>query len=85
MRMCRQVAGGPADSGPALAQGHHFAALAHHSFSSGCGAGRFDSSFPLHGPLRGCAQGCARYGYNLPDCNHRQTTVGIGLLLSDRL
>jgi len=84
MPMSRLVAGGPAGIGPALAQGRHFAALAHHNFSSGCGAGRFDWSFPLYGPLHGCARGCSGYGYNLLDYNHRQTTVGIGLLLTDR-
>ena len=65
--------------------GHQFGAVARYNFSSGYGAGQLDWSFPLYGPLRGYAQVFSGYGYNLLDYNHRQTTVGLGFLLTDRL
>lgn len=65
--------------------GHQLGVLARHNFSSGYGAGQVDWSFPLFGPLRGYAQLFSGYGYNLLDYNHRQTTGGIGFLLTDRL
>lgn len=65
--------------------GHQFGAVARHNFSSGFGAGQLDWSFPIFGALRGYAQVFSGYGYNLLDYNHRQTTVGLGFLLTDRL
>lgn len=65
--------------------GHQFGAVMRHDFSSGLGAGQLDWSFPSFGALRGCAQVFSGYGYKLIDCNHRQTTVGLGFLLTDRL
>ena len=44
-----------------------------------------DWSFPLVGALRGYVQVFSGYGESLIDYNWRQTTVGAGILLTDRL
>lgn len=64
---------------------HQFGALLRHDFKSGRGATQLDWSFPLLGPLRGYVQLFTGYGYNLLDYNHRQTTGGVGFILTDRL
>lgn len=64
---------------------HQFGALLRHDFKSGRGATQLDWSFPLLGPLRGYVQVFSGYGYSLLDYNHRQTTGGVGFILTDRL
>jgi phospholipase A1 len=44
-----------------------------------------DWSFPLAGELRGYARLFSGYGESLIDYNWRQTTFGIGIILTDRL
>lgn len=66
------------------AGGHQFGLLARYNASSGNGGAQLDWSFPLYGALRGYAQVFSGYGYNLLDYNHKQTVVGIGVLLTDR-
>ena len=66
-------------------RGHQFGALVRHSFASGRGATQLDWSFPLAGPLRGYVQLFNGYGQNLLDYKHRQTSGGVGFLLTDRL
>ena len=64
---------------------HQLGALLRRNFSTGRGATQLDWSFPLAGPLRGYVQLFSGYGYNLLDYNHRQTTGGLGVILTDRL
>jgi phospholipase A1 len=44
---------------------------------------QFDWSFPLQDRLRGYVQFTSGHGESLIDYNHRQNTLGIGVLLSD--
>jgi phospholipase A1 len=47
------------------------------------GSIQVDWSFPVASRLRGYLQGFSGYGESLVDYNHRQTTFGLGLMLTD--
>ena len=49
------------------------------------GAGQLDYSFPIGSNAKGYIQVFSGYGESLIDYNHRQTTVGLGVLLIDLL
>jgi phospholipase A1 len=49
------------------------------------GAGQLDYSFPIGSNIKGYVQVFSGYGESLIDYNHRQTTVGLGVLLIDLL
>lgn len=49
------------------------------------GAGQIDYSFPIGSNAKGYVQVFSGYGESLIDYNHRQTTVGLGVLLIDLL
>jgi phospholipase A1 len=63
--------------------GHTVSLLLRGNLSEGQGAGQLDYSFPLYGRLRGYLQAFTGYGESLIDYNHHQTTVGLGVLLTD--
>ena len=49
------------------------------------GAVQFDWTFPLYLNLKGYVQLFSGYGDSLIDYNHRQNTVGLGVMLTDWL
>lgn len=55
------------------------------SFGDNRGSVLADWSFPIAGALRGYVQVFSGYGESLIDYNWRQTTIGAGILLTDRL
>ena len=69
----------PSDSG------HSFALLARNNLSvdHNRGALQLDWRFPLYRNLKGYLQLFSGYGESMIDYNYRQTTVGIGISLSD--
>lgn len=69
----------PSDSG------HSFALLARNNLSvdHNRGALQLDWRFPLYRNLKGYLQLFSGYGASMIDYNYRQTTVGIGISLSD--
>lgn len=66
---------------------HTFSAVVRNNFSFGNNRGSVlaDWSFPLVADLKGYVQVFSGYGESLIDYNWRQTTFGIGVLLTDRL
>lgn len=66
---------------------HQFGARARSNFSLNDTRGSLlaDWSFPLVGALRGYVQFFTGYGESMIDYNWRQTTIGAGVLLTDRL
>ncbi|MEO7727368.1 MAG: phospholipase A [Burkholderiales bacterium] len=50
--------------------------------SAGSAAPQFAFAFPIKRSLMGYVQFFSGYGESLIDCNHRQNTLGIGVLLT---
>jgi len=62
-------------------KGHVYSALGRYSFAGKAGGLKLEWAFPLVGPLKGYMQMTSGYGESLIDYNHRQTTLGLGVLL----
>ncbi len=66
-------------------RGHTLAVLARNSLTTRHNRGslQLDWKFPVYGRLRGYVQGFTGYGESLIDYNHRQSTIGLGITLTD--
>lgn len=64
-------------------KGHDFSVFARHNFRTGRGAVRAGWAFPLAAHLKGYVQAFSGYGQSLIDYNHSQTTLGVGILISE--
>ena len=66
-------------------RGHSVAVLARNSLTTRNNRGslQLDWRFPVRGRLRGYVQGFTGYGESMIDYNHKQTTVGLGITLTD--
>jgi len=61
--------------------GHALSAQARYSFSGHAGGLKLEWAFPLVDQLKGYVQVTSGYGESLIDYNHRQNTIGLGVLL----
>lgn len=61
--------------------GHALSAQARYSFSGHAGGLKLEWAFPLVDQLKGYVQLTSGYGESLIDYNHRQNTIGLGVLL----
>ena len=64
---------------------HTFSALGRLNAATGKGMLQLEYSFPIHGRLRGFVQYVNGYGESLIDYNHANSSLGIGLMLTDWL
>jgi phospholipase A1 len=63
--------------------GHEFSVSARRNFRTGRGAVRAGWAFPLNTHIKGYLQAFSGYGHSLIDYNHSQTTLGIGVLITE--
>ncbi len=61
--------------------GHALSAEARYSFSGNAGGLKLEWAFPLVDQLKGYVQITSGYGESLIDYNHKQNTIGLGVLL----
>lgn len=61
--------------------GHTLSALGRYSFSGNAGGLKLEWAFPLYDQLKGYVQVTSGYGESLIDYNHKQNTIGLGVLL----
>ncbi len=61
--------------------GHTLSAQARYSFSGNAGGLKLEWAFPLIDQLKGYLQITTGYGESLIDYNHKQSTIGLGVLL----
>jgi phospholipase A1/A2 len=61
--------------------GNLFSALGRYGVSGGRGALQLEWAFPISGALKGYVQATSGYGESLVDYNHKQNTIGVGILL----
>ena len=61
--------------------GHALSAEARYSFSGHAGGLKLEWAFPLVDQLKGYVQITSGYGESLIDYNHKQNTIGLGVLL----
>ncbi|WP_168734279.1 phospholipase A [Pseudothauera nasutitermitis] len=64
---------------------HQYSVKLRSTFKNSRGSVEADWSFPVAGQLRGYVRLFSGYGESLIDYNWRQTSLGIGLILTDRL
>jgi phospholipase A1 len=63
--------------------GHEFSVFARRNFRTGRGAVRAGWAFPFNTHLKGYVEAFSGYGQSLIDYNHSQTTIGVGVLVSE--